>query len=461
MPTFTFSTITAAQALAFTASDTLNIDLDNANTSTVLFVPASGGNPDQITLVAGGRSVTFSTALSAATKTYADGSSLYVGTSGNDAPAAFGATNDGLYGGAGSDTLNGGDGTNQLQGNQGDDVLRGGAGRDVIYGGQDNDQIFVGASAASGSTNFAQGNKGNDTINGSAVDTDTLLGGQGNDLIGATAFRFVIVDGGEDILEVTGASGGGADFLNGNLGDDTIIGGPGDNTIFGEDGNDFIVDGGGLEFPSVIGGGHDTIDAGAGNDTVIASGGSDVILFGDGNDIGGILGAGSATDSGLIDGGAGDDEIDGGAGRDQLFGGTGNDTLDGWGGADTLSGGSGADVFQFFLGEAFTVQSQLDRIVDWNGAEDGFDFEDGDAGIAIGAGTAFNYFETTAADYNAALTLANSRIAGGQINYVAVQVGGDVFVFADTGHNNGVADSAVMLVGRTLSDIGFANFLNP
>lgn len=444
MPTFTFSTITAAQALAFTASDTLNIDLDSANTSTVLFVPASGGNPDQITLVAGGRSVTFSTALSAATKTYADGSSLYVGTSGNDAPAAFGATNDGLYGGAGSDTLNGGDGTNQLQGNQGDDVLRGGAGRDVIYGGQDNDQIFVGASASGGSTNFGQGNRGDDTVNGSAVDTDTLLGGQGNDLIGATGVGVPNADG--FYTSPTGGTAGGDDFLNGNLGNDTIYGGSGSERIFGEDGNDAIFSGGG----------RDTIDAGAGNDLVAFTGGN-LVLLGDGDDLGADFNQIDTAGS-TVDGGAGNDGIAGGAGSDSLVGGSGDDTIDGQRGADTVAGGTGSDQFQFYSTEARMAQANLDRIIDWSGAEDRLYFENGNSSVAVGGGTAGNYFEGTAADYAAALSAANAQIAGGVVNYVAIQVGADVFVFVDSNTNNGVADSAVMLVGRSLTDIAFNNF---
>ena len=57
----------------------------------------------------------------------------------------------------------------------------------------------------------------------------------------------------------------------------------------------------------------------------------------------------------------------------------------------------------------------------------------------------------------AALSFANGQIAAGQ-NYVAVQVGADVIIFADSAGNDGTADSAVMLVGRTLADIAFGNF---
>lgn len=443
MATYTFSTITAAQALALTATDALTIDEGSGATSTVLYVPASGGTPDQITLIAGSRSVTFSTALATATKTYADGSSLYIGGPGADGPVTLGATNDGLFGGAGGDTLNGGDGTNLLQGNQGDDLLRGGAGRDVIYGGQDNDQIFVGASAAGGSSNFAQGNKGNDTVNGSASDADTLLGGQGNDLIGATGLG-APVDG--FYLNPTGTTGGGSDFLNGNLGNDTIYGGTGSEQILGEDGDDFILSGGG----------RDTIDAGAGSDTVGATAGN-IVLLGDGNDLGGIFAPGADTSSTTIDGGAGNDAISSGEGADSLVGGSGADTLDGFGGADTVAGGAGADQFQFYAGDSSFGSGMFDTIIDWTGNEDHLYFDTGED-VPIGAGSAANYAETSVASYAAALTAANGQIAGGVVNYVSVQVGADVYVFADSANNNGAADSVVLLVGRTLNDIAFGNF---
>lgn len=444
MATYTFSTITAAQALAFTASDTLTIDQGSGNTSTVLYVPASGGNPDQITLMAGSLSVTFGAALATATKTFTDGSSLYIGGSGADGPVTLGATNDGLYGGAGGDTLNGGDGTNQLQGNQGDDLLRGGAGRDVIYGGQDNDQIFVGASASGGSTNFAQGNKGADTVNGSSSDDDILLGGQGNDLIGATG---VGVPGETGFhTNPTGATGGGNDFLNGNLGNDSIYGGSGSEQIRGEDGDDLILSGGG----------RDTIDAGAGNDVVGVTAGN-LVMLGDGDDLAGILDQGADTTSTTIDGGAGNDGISSGPGGDSLVGGSGADTLDGFGGADTVAGGAGADQFQFYAADSSLGSGAFDTIIDWTGSEDHLYFDTGED-VPIGAGSASNYAETSAASYAAALTAANAQIAGGVVNYVSVQVGGDVYVFADEANNNGGADGVVLLVGRTLNDIAFGNF---
>ena len=55
------------------------------------------------------------------------------------------------------------------------------------------------------------------------------------------------------------------------------------------------------------------------------------------------------------------------------------------------------------------------------------------------------------------MTLANSQIAGGVVDYVVIQVGSDVVVFCDTAGNNGSAEDAVVLVGRTLADIGAGN----
>lgn len=67
-----------------------------------------------------------------------------------------------------------------------------------------------------------------------------------------------------------------------------------------------------------------------------------------------------------------------------------------------------------------------------------------------------NYIELTASTYDAALILANTQIANGN-NYVVIQVGSDTVVFVDTAGNNGTAEDAVVLVGRTLADISAAN----
>ena len=205
MATYSFETITEAQAAGFTASDILLFanPADSARITTVLFVPSV---PATVTLVSGatGRAVTFNNAIVGVRPVFQDASILLIGAAGVDnfdAGAATGGsdgnTGDGLYGGAGDDSLNGGQGGDLLQGNGGADVLFGGAGADTIYGGQQNDNIDTGAG-----TNFAQGNLGNDTVsNADGSGLSILLGGQGDDRI------------------VSGAAG---DFLNGNLGNDTV-----------------------------------------------------------------------------------------------------------------------------------------------------------------------------------------------------------------------------------------------
>jgi hypothetical protein len=61
----------------------------------------------------------------------------------------------------------------------------------------------------------------------------------------------------------------------------------------------------------------------------------------------------------------------------------------------------------------------------------------------------------TATDYANATSLANTFFAGGTVHYVVAQVGADVVVFADTNHGGGLdaGDDAVVLVGRSLTDI--------
>lgn len=461
MADFVFSSITAAQALAITSADRLLIDVGIGAETTVQFgVPAA----DQITITSSsGRSVAFGAGATQAAISFADGGRLFIGGTGGDSLAGT-ASSDGLYGGQGADTLAGGAGSNLLQGNQGDDALQGGANADIIYGGQDNDRITTGAGR-----NFAQGNRGDDTISGSAADADTLLGGQGNDLIGATGTGPVGDFG--LLLDAVGRSGGGGDFLNGNLGNDTIFGGDGADTLQGEDGDDNL---NGF-------GGADVIDGGAGNDVITYAGsatinagtGDDVVALlnptgsepprnvvvqlGEGDDLMGPLQDTFTTDRFTVDGGAGNDNISTSDGSDSIMGGAGNDTIDGFESADTVSGGAGSDQFAFFAGEAGVVLAQLDVITDWS-AEDRLYFAGGPEDAPVGAGTAGNYMETSAADYAAARTLADGQIAGGSVNYVAVQVGADVFVFADSGLDNAAADSAVRLVGRSLADISSSNF---
>ena len=159
-----------------------------------------------------------------------------------------------------------------------------------------------------------------------------------------------------------------------------------------------------------------------------------------------------------LTGAMGDDDLKGGAGADRLFGGDGNDmlrgeagadTLSGGGGNDTLSGGRGADVLTGGPG-ADTFQlggADLDRITDFTHGQDHLAFGDH---LKL---TDANFARGTAGSYADALAFATGKITSGAADLVAVQVGSDLIVFADSTHHNHI-DASVVLVGKTLSALG-------
>ena len=136
MATYFFETITAAQALGFTAaSDTLvfgNPTSSGAKTSvTFNAATATQGATETVTDLVTGRSVVFGTGFAGegdtatltGTVVFQDGSNLYVGTTTtlDDTPTASTNFGDALFGGDGNDTLNGGNGNDVIQGNAGND----------------------------------------------------------------------------------------------------------------------------------------------------------------------------------------------------------------------------------------------------------------------------------------------------------------------------------------------------
>lgn len=143
----------------------------------------------------------------------------------------------------------------------------------------------------------------------------------------------------------------------------------------------------------------------------------------------------------------GADRLRGGNGNDTLTGGAGDDVLRGGKGADLLNGGDGNDVFRID-GHARTLDG-LDRIDDFTSGEDKIVFDD-DARTPL---TADHFATATATDYADALAQARLLIESGDADVVAVQLGTDVVVFADENENE--IDAAVLLVGRSLSDIAF------
>jgi Ca2+-binding RTX toxin-like protein len=112
-----------------------------------------------------------------------------------------------------------------------------------------------------------------------------------------------------------------------------------------------------------------------------------------------------------------------------------------------MRGGAGGDAFYIERGDSGVTPGSLDQILDWD-STDSLDFR----GLPTAMDGA-NYLEVSASSYDAALASANTYIAGGAFDYVAVQVGSDVVVFADNNNDDGTADDAVVLVGRTLDDL--------
>ena len=122
-----------------------------------------------------------------------------------------------------------------------------------------------------------------------------------------------------------------------------------------------------------------------------------------------------------------------------------------------MQGGLGNDRFIFASGDSGVTAGSLDQIQDWAGGTNASPVDT----LVFGAtaGSATNYLELTAANYDAAVTAANAQIAGSVVTYVAVQVGTDVVVFADGTPGTSNATDAVVLVGRTLADIDYTNIV--
>lgn len=148
------------------------------------------------------------------------------GNKGNDDISVDFASQSFVRGGDGNDTIEvlGSQGT-IINGNLGNDVITisGTHANSKVQGGDGDDLITVDGDLASSVVN---GNKGNDTITLTAslvsFTDSTIFGGEGNDVIDASAV------GTTDLI------------LSGDLGNDTITGGDGDDTIIGGAGADLM-----------------------------------------------------------------------------------------------------------------------------------------------------------------------------------------------------------------------------
>jgi Ca2+-binding RTX toxin-like protein len=251
----------------------------------------------------------------------------------NDDLIIGGANNDTLRGDAGNDTLLAGDGNDILDSDTsnsaGDDLLVGGNGNDSIFalgndtirGDAGNDFIQVWSDQAYD----IQGGGDSDTVSLASsswfVGTSFSLAGNGIEIIQANGeeiyggANFSAVT--DDVLDFTGITVTGLDFVSGQGGNDTIQGLAGSSRLLGGTGNDLLV-------------------GGNGNDTIRGDGGNDTLIGGDGNDI---------LDS----------DTSNGTGDDLLVGGSGNDTLFA-SGADTIRGDAGNDLIQVSTDRAYDIQ---------------------------------------------------------------------------------------------------------
>ena len=221
MSTFAFETITAAQALAIAATDTLTVAPTTGAATDATVIYATDGSNDVAVSFAGGQTVVFGPGFTGLAETPGSltftgtNTTLYVGdaNANNFNSNTFSATSPGqsgaAFGGAGDDNLFENGISNLLQGNAGNDTLTslgsdtsgdGSKSSNIVYGGQGND-----FDQPRERPQLRPGQQGRRYRSPPSANTDTLLGGQGNDNISDTG------DGPGNILD-------------GNLGDDVLHG---------------------------------------------------------------------------------------------------------------------------------------------------------------------------------------------------------------------------------------------
>lgn len=155
-----------------------------------------------------------------------------------------------------------------------------------------------------------------------AIDTCTIIGTEGDDILEGTT--------GNDVI----CGMGGDDHIDGKRGNDVIYGGSGDDILYGRDGDDIIYGGSGDDL--ILGHrGDDVLYGRLGDDRIYGGGGNDIATGGKGSD--------------RLHGEADDDTLEGNQDADVIHGGRGDDTIIGGPGDDTIRGNQGTDTI--YLGE--------------------------------------------------------------------------------------------------------------
>ncbi|MCB1335939.1 MAG: Hint domain-containing protein [Maritimibacter sp.] len=216
-----------------------------------------------------------------------DGWDAAYGGDGNDAIYGEGDV-DWLVGGAGNDTIYGGTGTDYIFGGTGDDLLVGEADSDSFNIGENEgaDTIIAGETGddTADELNFA------DPVTGTGISISYTGDEAGSYVYGTGSGSFTGIEllklaEGDDTVDASADSAGvqvwawgGNDSIIGGSGDDMIGADAGDDTVFGGGGADWIIGGDGNDLLSGDGG-NDVLQAGAGVDTLAGGIGNDTLNF--------------------------------------------------------------------------------------------------------------------------------------------------------------------------------------
>jgi trimeric autotransporter adhesin len=214
-----------------------------------------------------------------------------------------------LKGGGGGDVLRGGDHEDELHGQGGDDDLRGDGGDDQMFGGRDNDTYAV----------------------NSAGDEVKEIANEGIDLVNVSGLDFYALTANvENLTLLSGINGTGNGLQN------RIIGNIADNTLDGA-------------------GGADTMEGRLGDDTYVVDNAADVVveLNGQGDDT--VLASVSYTLAGVSverlattnDAGTAGINLTGNGINNAIIGNNGGNILNGRGGSDGMDGRGGVDTASY------------------------------------------------------------------------------------------------------------------
>lgn len=221
-----------------------------------------------------------------------------------------------------------------LIGGDGNDVLYGGTGGSTFDGGAGDDRLYGG----SGNDTF-KGGAGFDLYNGGGG-VDTYDASDATESIVITAFAGVVLLASSDGYGAAGEVLSGISNIIGGAFDDTIEGTNGVNVLIGGAGTDTLTYANataGVTVSLALTSAQNT--GGAGTDTIsgfenLTGSAFNDTLTGDAN-------------ANILAGGAGNDLLVGAAGNDTLNGQDGNDTLRAGAGANSLNGGAGTDTADY------------------------------------------------------------------------------------------------------------------